>query len=72
MAELHRAAERLQAALDRIERAVERDGPAQAPDDLQAALRSARSENAQLQELARTVADRLDGTIDRLKNGLRI
>ena len=72
MADLHRATERLQAALDRIERAVERDGPALATGDLQAALRSARSENAELQEVARRVADRLDGTIDRLKSVSRI
>ncbi len=71
MADLHRATERLQAALDRIERAVGQDGPAQATGDLQAALRSARSENAELQKVARRVADRLDGTIARLKSSLR-
>jgi uncharacterized protein YukE len=72
MADLHQATERLQAALDRIERAVERDGSTPAAGDLQAALRSARSENAQLQDVARRVADRLDGTIARLKNTSRI
>ncbi len=71
MTELHQATERLQAALERIERAVKRDGTAQAPDDLQAALKSAQNENAALQDVARQVADRLDGTIERLKNGLR-
>ena len=71
MADLHRATERLQAALDRIERVVERDRPALAKGDLQAALRSARSKNEELQKVARKVADRLDGTIARLKSGLR-
>ena len=71
MGDLHRATERLQAALDRLERAVEQGGPAQGAGDLRAALSAARHENEQLQEVARSVADRLDGTIARLKSGLR-
>lgn len=70
MADLHQATERLQAALDRIERAVERERPGDVTG-LQSALDTARRENAELQKVARTVADRLDSTIARLKNGLQ-
>lgn len=68
MANLHQATERLQAALDRLEQAVGEE-PAKAGQSLRAALDSARRENAQLQKVARTVADRLDTTIARLKSG---
>lgn len=75
MTDLHQATERLQAAMERIERAVEStaggNGSDQASGDLQAALKSAQSENAALQDVARQVAERLDGTIDRLKSGLQ-
>ena len=51
MADLHRTTERLQAALERIEGAVERAGPDLATGEVQAALKSARSENAELQKV---------------------
>ena len=71
MGNLSRATERLQAALDRLEQAVE-DKPAHGrAGDLRAQLDSARRENAELRKLARTVAERLDGTIDRLSGGLQ-
>ena len=67
MAQLDQATKQLEAALDRLERALER-GPARDEDhELRAALQAAREENAALQEVARTVAVRLDGTIARLK-----
>ena len=69
MADLRQATDRLQAALERLERAVEGDRSEEAAG-LRAALDSAQRENAQLQKVARTVADRLDSTIARLKNGL--
>jgi len=71
MANVHRATERLQAALDRLEQAVEKRSAPAKGDDLRAALASSRRENAELRKLARTVAERLDGTIDRLSGGLQ-
>ncbi len=68
MADLHSAAERLQTAMDRIEKAVEHDGGADGAGDLKAALKTAQRENAALQDVARKIADRLDGTIERLQN----
>jgi chromosomal replication initiation ATPase DnaA len=68
MANLHQATERLQAALDRLEQAVGEE-PSTAAPSLRDALATARRENAQLQKVARTVADRLDTTIARLKSG---
>ena len=68
MADLHQATERLQAALERLEQAVESEGSGDVAG-LRAALDSAQRENAELQKVARTVADRLDSTIARLKNG---
>ena len=70
MAELREATERLQAALVRLEQAVERNEPARQAGELRAALRTAQHETAQLQDAARSVADRLDGTIAQLKNNL--
>ena len=67
MAQLNQATKRLEAALDRLERALER-GSAHGEDrELRSALQAARQENAALQEVARTVAARLDGTIAQLK-----
>ena len=67
MAQLEQATKRLEAALDRMERALEQ-GPARGGDsELRAALQAARKENASLRDVARTVAVRLDGTIARLK-----
>jgi uncharacterized protein YukE len=71
MGNLHSATERLQAALDRLEQAVEKKAAPVEGGDLRAALASARRENAELRKLARTVAERLDGTIDRLSGGLQ-
>jgi hypothetical protein len=68
MANLHQATERLQAALDRLEQAVGEE-PVNAGHSVRSALDSARRENAKLQKVARTVADRLDTTIARLKSG---
>ncbi len=64
MARLDQAAKRVQAALDRLEQAVEGRGGAAAQ---RKALESARSETAAMQEIAGTVATRLDSTITRLK-----
>ena len=70
MADLHQATERLQAALERLEQVVDSEGSADVTG-LRAALDSAQRENAELQKVARTVADRLDTTIARLKGGLQ-
>ncbi len=70
MAQLDRATKRLQAALDRLERAVESragGGGGDGEAGLRAALEAARQENAALQDAAGTVAARLDKTIERLK-----
>jgi hypothetical protein len=66
MSQLDQATKRLEAALDRLEQALERTAGGE-ERDLRSALRAARKENAALQEAARTVASRLDGTIARLK-----
>lgn len=69
MSQLEEAAKRLQAALDRLEHAVE-TGAGSGDAALREALERARSENEALQDVAETVADRLDATIDRLKSSL--
>ncbi len=78
MAQLDRAAKRLQTALDSLERVVESRSGAGAGDDgggeaeLRAALAAARQENAVLQDAADAVAARLDKTIERLKTTLEV
>ena len=68
MAELDQAAQRLQAALDRLEEAVAaRAGTGGGDAELQRALKAARKENQQLKKITDTVAARLDGTIAQLK-----
>ena len=67
MAQLDQATKRMEAALDRLERALERGSAGREDAELHAALRAAREENAALHEAALTVATRLDGTIARLK-----
>jgi chemotaxis regulatin CheY-phosphate phosphatase CheZ len=69
MSQLEEATKRLQAALDRLEYAVE-SGAGANDAVLRQALDQARSENEALQDVADTVADRLDATIDRLKSNL--
>lgn len=67
--ELEQATQRLQTALDRLEKAVEsRDG---GDGDVRAALDAAQRENAALRDLTQTVAGRLDSTISRLKTALK-
>ena len=72
MPRLEEASQRLQVAIDNLEKVVaaraargEQDGG----DDpaLREALEAARRENAQLQQLAGTVSSRLDATIGRLR-----
>jgi len=76
MAQLEQAAKRLQAALDRLERALEaRAGNGADSDDgseLRAALAAAQKQNVALKKAAGTVATRLDGTITRLKSALEV
>ena len=67
MSQLDQATKRLEAALNRLEQALERTATDGEERELRTALRAARKENATLQEVARTVASRLDGTIARLK-----
>lgn len=69
MSEIEDAARRLQAALDRLEQAIEARGGGEPADDraVHEALEATRAENAALQRVAETVASRLDGTIGRLK-----
>lgn len=77
MSRLHDATQRLDAVLDRLERAVtaraaDPAGTAGGSDDagLRAALAKAEAENASLQDLAETVSGRLDDAIQRLKTVL--
>ncbi len=67
MAQLDRAAKRLQSALDNLERVVESRAPGAGEAELRAALEAAQRENSALQDAADTVALRLDKTITRLK-----
>jgi hypothetical protein len=64
MAQLDRAAKRLQSALDNLERVVESRAPGA---ELREALAAAQRENSALQDAADAVATRLDKTITRLK-----
>lgn len=71
MAALEQAAKRMEAALTRLERAVENGLESGGGDnELQRALDAARKENAALQQLAGSAAKRLDSTIGRLKSSL--
>ncbi len=70
MAKLDQATKRLQSALDRLEQAVEVSSVGAGESELRKALTAAQKENAALQELASTVAAKLDSTIDRLKSTL--
>lgn len=71
MAALEQAAKRMEAALTRLERAVENGLESGGEDnELRRALDAARKENAALQRLAGSAAKRLDSTIDRLKSSL--
>ena len=68
MADLDQAAQRLQAALDRLEQAIDARAEGGGDDgDLREALESARAENDRLKQVADTVAGRLDDTIARLQ-----
>ncbi len=67
MAQLDRAAKRLQSALDKLERVVESRAPGAGEAGLREALAAAQRENSALQDAADTVATRLDKTITRLK-----
>ena len=70
MAQLDRAAKRLQSALDNLERVVESRVAGAGEAELRAALEAAQRENATLQDAADAVATRLDKTITRLKETL--
>ncbi len=67
MAQLDRAAKRLQSALDNLERVVESRAAGAGEAELRKALEAAQRENSALQDAADTVATRLDKTITRLK-----
>ena len=67
MTQLTQTAKRLQAALDRLERAIEARAEGADESELRSALTAARKENGALQDTANTVAARLDSTIGRLK-----
>ncbi len=67
MAQLDRAAKRLQSALDNLERVVESRAAGAGEAELREALAAAQRENLALQDAADTVATRLDKTITRLK-----
>ena len=72
MPRLEEASQRLQVAIDNLEKAVAaraaKDGEG---SDLQDALQAAQRENAQLQQLAGTVSTRLDATIGQLRKLVR-
>ena len=69
MSRLDQAAQRLQSALDRLDKAVaaraEQGGGTD--DDLRAALAQTKGENARLQATAGQAAERLDAAISRLR-----
>jgi hypothetical protein len=69
MSRLEQAAQRLQSALDRLDRAVgaraEQGGGMDA--ELRAALEHTKGENAQLQAATAQAAERLDAAIGRLR-----
>ncbi len=67
MAQLDRAAKRLQSALDNLERVVESRTAGAGEVELREALEAAQRENSALQDAADAVATRLDKTITRLK-----
>ena len=67
MAQLDRAAKRLQSALDNLERVVESRTAGAGEAELREALEAAQRENSTLQDAADAVATRLDKTITRLK-----
>jgi len=71
MAELHGVNQRLEAALGRLDSAVESRleivAEQQRIDDLTRELEQVNSENAQLHETTDTVARRLDEAIDRIR-----
>ena len=67
MAQLDRAAKRLQSALDKLERVVESRTAGAGETELREALEAAQRENSALQDAADAVATRLDKTITRLK-----
>ena len=67
MAQLDRAAKRLQSALDNLERVVESRTAGAGEAELREALEAAHRENSALQDAADAVATRLDKTITRLK-----
>ena len=69
MSRLDQAAQRLQSALDRLDKAVaargDQDGATD--DELRAALAQTKGENARLQATAGQAAERLDAAISRLR-----
>ncbi len=67
MAQLDRAAKRLQSALDNLERVMESRAAGAGEAELREALAAAQRENSTLQDAADAVAKRLDKTITRLK-----
>ncbi len=67
IAQLDRAAKRLQSSLDDLERVVESIATGSGEAELRAALAAAQRENSALQDAAAAVATRLDKTITRLK-----
>ncbi len=70
MAKLDQATKRLQSALNRLEQVVDLRSESADESELRKALTAAQKENAALQEVASTVAAKLDATIDRLKSTL--
>lgn len=69
MSQLDEASERLQTAIDRVDRAVAARASAKAPqdDELRAALLETKQENARLQATAGQASERLDLLIVRLR-----
>lgn len=70
MSGLEEASQRLQRALDHLERAVEsqsRRGGGEDAASLRTAMLSVKQENQALRDVAGSVSDRLDGVISRLR-----
>ena len=73
MAQLEKATQRMQSALDRLESVVESlaaPNSDNGAEELRAKLDATQQENATLQKLTGTVAERLDHTIERLQSAL--
>lgn len=67
MSQLHDAQNRLRAAIERLEAAVDRTVSGVGSDGLESDLAAVRIENAQLSRTTQEITNRLDSAIDRIR-----